>query len=83
MDPSKYRPISLPNMRGKVLEELLINTTNHHMYTHNLLTDRQFGFTHQKSTTDARGYGGKILYKTGTGEQRLGHNDQGGCQGCL
>ena len=53
MDPSKYRPISLPNMRGKVLEELLINTINHHMYKHNLLTDRQFGFTNQKSTTDA------------------------------
>jgi hypothetical protein len=39
-------------MGGKVLEELLINRINHHMYTHNLLTDRQFGFMPQKSTTD-------------------------------
>ena len=52
MDPSKYRPISLLNMGGKVLEKLLINRINHHMYKHDLLTDRQFGFTPPKSTTD-------------------------------
>jgi len=40
-------------MGGKVLEKLLINRINHHVYKHNLLTDRQFGFTPQKSTTDA------------------------------
>jgi hypothetical protein len=53
MDPSKYRPISLLNIRDKVLEKLLINRINHYMYKHNLLTDKQFGFTSQKSTTDA------------------------------
>ena len=52
-DPSKYRPISLLNMGGKVLEKLLINRINHHLYKHDLLTDKQFGFTPQKSTTDA------------------------------
>jgi len=40
-------------MGGKVLEKLLINRINHHMYKHNLLTDRQFGFTPPKSTTNA------------------------------
>jgi len=40
-------------MGGKVLEELLINRINHHVYKHNLLTDRQFGFTPQESTTYA------------------------------
>ena len=52
-DPSKYRPISLLNIGGKVLEKLLINRINHYMYKHNLLSDKQFGFTPQKSTTDA------------------------------
>jgi len=52
MDPSKYRPISLLNIGGKVLEKL-INRINHHMYKNNLMTDRQFGFMPQKSTTDA------------------------------
>jgi len=40
-------------MGGKVLEKLLINRINHTMYKHNLLTDRQFGFTPQKSTMEA------------------------------
>jgi hypothetical protein len=52
MDPSQYRPINLINMGGKVLEKLLINRINKHMYKHNLVTDRQFGFTPQKSTTN-------------------------------
>jgi hypothetical protein len=42
LDPSKYRPISLLNMGGKILEKLLINRINHHLYKHELLTDRQF-----------------------------------------
>jgi hypothetical protein len=53
MDPSKYRPISLLNIGRKVLEKILINRINHHMYKHELLMGRQFGFTPQKSTTDA------------------------------
>ena len=39
MDPSKFRPISLINIGGKVLEKLLINRTNHHMYKNELLID--------------------------------------------
>jgi len=53
MDPSKYRPISLLNIGGKVLEKLLIDRINHHMYKNELLTDSQYGFTPQKSTTHA------------------------------
>jgi hypothetical protein len=48
MEPSKYRPISLLNIGGNVLEKLLINRINHHMYI-----GSQYGFTPQKSTTDA------------------------------
>jgi len=53
MDPSKYRPIRLLNTGGKVLEKLLINRINHRMYKNELLTDSQYGFTPQKSITDA------------------------------
>jgi len=53
MNPSKYRPINLLNIGGKVLEKLLINRINHHMYKNELLTDSQYGFTPQKITTDA------------------------------
>lgn len=49
----KYRPISLLNTAGKVLEKLLISRISHHVYTKNLVNDSQYGFTPQKSTTDA------------------------------
>jgi hypothetical protein len=32
-DSSKYRPMSLINVGGKVLEKLLINRIMHHAYT--------------------------------------------------
>jgi len=35
------------------LEKILFNTIMHHVYTNNLLNHNQFGFTPQKSTTDA------------------------------
>jgi len=41
------------NIGGKVLEKLLINRINHHMYKNELLTDSQYGFTPQKITIDA------------------------------
>jgi hypothetical protein len=53
LDPSKYRPISLLNIGGKVLEKLLINRIMHHVFKTNFLNDNHFGFTPQKSTTDA------------------------------
>jgi len=33
MDPSKFRPLRLINVGGKVLEKLLINRIMHHSYT--------------------------------------------------
>jgi len=52
-ETSKYRQISLLNIGGKVLEKLPINKINHHMYMNELLIDSEYGFTPQKSTTDA------------------------------
>jgi hypothetical protein len=52
-DASKFRPISLINVGGKVLEKLVINRIMYHIYSNNLLNDNQYGFTPKKSTTDA------------------------------
>jgi len=50
---TKYRPISLLNVRGKVLEKLLIDRINHHAFSNSLLNGNQYGFLPQKSTIDA------------------------------
>jgi hypothetical protein len=50
---SKYRPISLLNVGGKVLEEVMISRINHHVYTNDYINKNQYGFTPQLSTTDA------------------------------
>jgi hypothetical protein len=50
---SKYRPISLLNIGGKVLEKLMINRINHHIHTKEYLNKNQHGFRPQTSTIDA------------------------------
>jgi hypothetical protein len=53
MSTSKFRPVSLINVGGKVLEKTLIYRFMHHMHINNLLHHNQFGFTPKKCTTDA------------------------------
>jgi hypothetical protein len=50
---SKFRPISLINMGGKVLEKLLINRIMNRVYSNDLMNHNQFGFTPKKSAIDA------------------------------
>jgi len=50
---SKYRPISLLNIGGKVLEKLMINRINHHTHTKEYINQNQYGFRPQTSTIDA------------------------------
>ena len=52
-DVTKYRPISLLNVGSKVLEEVLINRINHHVFTKEYINKNQYGFMPQTSTTDA------------------------------
>jgi len=47
---SKFRPISLLNVGGKVLEKVLINRINHHVFSHEFMNTHQYGFTPQKGT---------------------------------
>ena len=50
---SKFRPISLHNTGGKVLEKLPINRISHHVFAHDIMNKIQCGFTPPKITTDA------------------------------
>jgi hypothetical protein len=52
-DISKFCPINLLNIGGKVLAKVLINRIHHHVYSNNFMNNNQYGFTPQKSTTDA------------------------------
>ena len=44
-DVTKFRPLSLINTGGKVLEKLFINRINHHVFSHNYVN---------KTSTDLR-----------------------------
>jgi retron-type reverse transcriptase len=50
---TKYRPISLLNMGGRILEKVLINRINHHINLTEVLNSNQYGFIPQTSTIDA------------------------------
>jgi hypothetical protein len=52
-DITKFRSISLLNTGGKVLEKVLINRINHHVFSHDFMNRNQYGFTPQRSTIDA------------------------------
>jgi len=52
-DVSKYRPISVLNVGGKVLEKVKINRINHRVYTNDYINKNQYGFTPQLTTIDA------------------------------
>ena len=45
---SKYRPISLLDTGGKVLEKIMINRINHHVYSQGYMNENQYGFRPQK-----------------------------------
>jgi hypothetical protein len=52
-DVSNYRPISLLNIEGKVLERLMIDRMLFHIYSNDPFNGNQYGFTPQRGTTDA------------------------------
>jgi len=52
-DTSKYWPISLLNVVGKMLERLMIDRIMHHVHTSAGLKSNQYGFIPQRRTVDA------------------------------
>ena len=48
----KFRPISLLNFEGKIMEKILISRINYWVYSTNFLNNNQYGFTPQRSTID-------------------------------
>jgi hypothetical protein len=52
-DVTKFRSISLLNTGGKVLERVLINRINHHVFSHDFMNRNQHGFTPQRNTINA------------------------------
>lgn len=51
--PENYRPISLLSILSKILERIVNNRLVKFIESRNLLSPRQFGFRHYKSTEDA------------------------------
>ena len=52
-EPSNYRPISLLPLPGKILEKLVHNQLSSFLEENNALSDNQFGFRKQRSTSHA------------------------------
>ena len=52
-DILKYRPISLLNIGGKLLERLMISRILFHIYSNDLFSENQYGFTAQRGTVDS------------------------------
>jgi len=50
---TKFRPICLLNTGGKVLEKIMINRINHHVYSRGYMNENKYGFRPQKCTIDA------------------------------
>ena len=51
-NPSNYRPIALTSCLSKAFESILNRKILKHLSTHNLLSDRQYGFRKGRSTGD-------------------------------
>ena len=51
-DPTKYRPISLLPIISKVFERVINNKIIGYLESSRLLSDKQYGFRHQRSTAD-------------------------------
>ena len=50
--PSNYRPIALTSVLSKVFESILNRKIWEHLSSHNLISDRQYGFRKERSTGD-------------------------------
>ena len=68
-DTSKYRPISLLNVAGKMLDKLMIDRILHHVHSNAGVNGNQYGFIPQRGTVDAAMAVKEII------EENLKHNN--------
>lgn len=59
-EPLNYRPISLLELPGKLLEKIILQKLNIFLATNNIIKDRQHGFRPQRGTTTAIA----VIYET-------------------
>lgn len=52
-NPINYRPISLLEVTGEILEKIINNRLKNHLETHNILKDTQHGFRNNRGTDTA------------------------------
>lgn len=52
-DMSNYRPISVLPSFSKILEKVVVSQLSNHLYSNNLITEKQFGFRKGRSTEHA------------------------------
>jgi hypothetical protein len=50
-DPGNYRPVSLTSIRCKIMEKIVRESLIDYLRANNLISNRQFGFWSQRSTT--------------------------------
>ncbi|CAH1975825.1 unnamed protein product [Acanthoscelides obtectus] len=55
-DPYNYRPIALLSVISKVMERCINRELLDYLERHSLISDRQYGFRHQRSTGDLLAY---------------------------
>lgn len=51
-DPSNYRPIAITSLLSKVMERVINTKLLRYLEEHDLISDRQYGFRHGRSTGD-------------------------------
>lgn len=52
-DPTNFRPISILPTLSKIFEKIILNQLLAHFSANNIMSKKQFGFTRERSTTDA------------------------------
>jgi hypothetical protein len=46
-DPSNYRPISVLTSFSKIVQNIILSRLNQHVYDHNIVVSKKFGFRSQ------------------------------------
>lgn len=68
-DPTNYRPIAITSVMCKVMERIINAQLVRYLEDHSLISDRQYGFRHNRSTGDLLAF---VLHRWGEAIDRRG-----------